>query len=215
MNKAEYFWNAALFVARKHIVGFEVNPTPSFEPEALQFFRSIIRKSNVYVEYGSGGSTIEAAKHVETLVSVESDPVFRRAVERQIPADSKAEIHFLNPYVGVTAHWGTPVFGRPTPSRVKRWMNYPRAPWQVLKETPDTILVDGRMRVACTLESLLHIGWDTVIMVDDYERHEYRVIEGFADLINMHDNMAEFRKKSDFDSDFCQVALTEAYSKLR
>jgi hypothetical protein len=136
MNKVTYLANAFVFVARKHIVGLDVEPTPHFEPEGLAFFNSIILDTRVYLEYGSGGSTVQAAKHVKTLVSVESDPVFRQAVERKIAKESNAEIHLLCPYIGMTAHWGTPVFGRATPSRIERWKLHPQAPWKVLKGGP-------------------------------------------------------------------------------
>jgi hypothetical protein len=42
---------------------------------------------------------------------------------------------------------------------------------------PDTILVDGRLRVACTLESLLHVDRATIILVDDYADRNYRATE--------------------------------------
>jgi len=215
MNKVTYLAKAFIFVARKHIVGLEVEPTPHFEPEGLAFFNSIILDTRTYLEYGSGGSTVQAAKHVKTLVSVESDPVFKLAVERKIAKESNAEIHLLSPYIGMTAHWGTPVFGRATPSRIHRWKRYPQAPWKVLKEAPDTILIDGRMRVACALESLLHVTRDTRMVVDDYVGREYQVIEDFADLIATHGIMAEFRKKKDFDPAMCQERLERYYTVLK
>jgi hypothetical protein len=135
MGRLEYFCKAAMFVARKHLIGFDVDPIPSFQPEALGFFNTIIPQTKIYIEYGSGGSTIVAAQHVEILISVESDPIFSRAVAARIAKDSKAEIHLLCPNVGITAHWGTPVFGRPTPSRARRWQKYPQAPWHVLGTT--------------------------------------------------------------------------------
>jgi hypothetical protein len=43
MNKVTYLAKAFVFVARKHIVGLDVKPTPHFEPEGLAFFNSIIQ----------------------------------------------------------------------------------------------------------------------------------------------------------------------------
>jgi hypothetical protein len=216
MNKFQYFAKAATFVAKKHLMGYQVNPVPSFQPEGLEFFQTIIPTSIIYLEFGSGGSTILASKHVKKLVSVESDGVFKRAVERAIPQDTRAEIHLLAPYIGVTAEWGTPVFGRPTANRVKRWKKYPSAPWPVLNgEVPDTVLIDGRMRVACALESLLHINRHTRLIVDDYVGRDYRAIEQFAELIATHGIMAEFRKMADFDVQACRESLTRFYSVLR
>jgi hypothetical protein len=215
LSKLAYFFDSARFVARKHLFGYEVDPEPTFQPEGLAFFKSIIPNTSVYLEYGSGGSTICAAHYVSTLVSVESDAVFKRAVQKKLPV-TRADIHLLSPYIGVTAAWGTPVFGRPTKYRIERWKRYPRAPWPLLgTKIPDTILIDGRMRVACALESLLRIGTQTCLAVDDYAGRNYKAIERFADLISMHGVMAEFRKKSDFDEAGCRNTLEEAYSDLR
>lgn len=215
LGKISYFFNSACFVARKHLRGYEIDPEPGFRPEGLAFFKSIIPKTSVYLEYGSGGSTIFAAHYVSTLVSVESDAVFRKAVQKKIPA-TKADVHLLSPNIGMTAEWGTPVFGRPTKARVERWKQYPQVPWAILgNKTPDTILVDGRMRVACSLESLLRIGSQTCLIVDDYAGRNYGEIEKFADLVSMHGAMAEFRKKLDFDETFCRTVLETAYSDLR
>ena len=180
----------------------------------MQLFNSVISNTRVYLEYGSGGSTFVAAKSVTFLVSVESDRVFKTAVEKALPPSS-AEIHMISPNIGATIDWGTPVFTRPTAARVNRWKRYPRAPWNLLADnTPDTILVDGRLRVACTLESLLHVDRATIILVDDYADRNYRAIEQFADLTSRAGRMAEFRKKSDFDRIACQNALEIAYSDL-
>ncbi|ANW00423.1 hypothetical protein [Bradyrhizobium icense] len=215
MGKASYFLDAGLFVAKKHILGYEVGFEPTFQPAGLAIFRSIIEKTSTYLEYGSGGSTIVASRYVNTLVSVESDPVFRRAVEKAMPP-TKAELHLLSPYIGVTARWGTPVFGRPTESRIARWQRYPQAPWSILKtKEPNTILIDGRMRVACALESLLHVSSETRLLVDDYVGRNYSAIEEFADLIAIHGVMAEFRKKRSFDQQRCRTALNLSYSDLR
>ena len=94
MNKVTYLARAFVFIARKHFVGLDVEPTPHFEPEGLAFFNPIILDTRIYLEYGSGGSTVQAAKHVKTL---ESDPVFKQAVERKIAKESNAEIHLLSP----------------------------------------------------------------------------------------------------------------------
>ena len=214
-KRISYFYDAARFVAHKHIHGYEVNPEPTFEDAGLAFFEYVIRDTSTYLEYGSGGSTILASRFVKTLVSVESDRVFRDAVERALPP-STAEIHLLSPNIGITHEWGTPVFGRPTPSRMRRWRKYPEAPWPALKgRMPETILVDGRLRVACALEGLLNVGRDTRVLVDDYVGRNYSVIENHADLIALHGIMAEFRKKTDFDANRCRKALDDAYADLR
>jgi hypothetical protein len=210
-----YFYNCAKFILHKHIHGYEVGTEPAFDPEGLAAFREKLRGVDTYVEFGSGGSTILAASQVRILVSVESDPVFSRAVAKRLPSTHK-NVFLLCPDVGPTAEWGTPVFGRPTPSRIEKWKAYPKAPWPVLGgHIPQLVLIDGRFRSACALETLLNVDRSTTILFDDYFNRDYSVVEQFADVQERHGFMAEFRKRGDFDADKCRPALQAAYADIR
>jgi hypothetical protein len=214
-DRARYFLYAAKFNARKYVRGYTIGPEPAFETEGLEFFRSVIPHSKIYLEYGSGGSTILAARSVSKLVSVESDSIFARAVKNALP-QSRADIRILSPDIGFTLDWGYPVFERPTPRRIARWKRYPRAPWPALgADVPDTILIDGRARVACALETLLRVPRSSIVIVDDYVGRSYSMIEQFANIISLHGIMAVFRKRQDFDADKCQTMLNLAYHDMR
>jgi hypothetical protein len=213
-EKFSYFTHAGLAVARKHLNGFTIKPTPTFEKEGLQIFLSAIKQSRIYLEFGSGGSTIAASRYVTKLVSVETDRLFAEAVRRALP-QSDAEIHLLTPNIGITCDWGYPVFARPTRGRQARWKLLPNAPWDLLgSDIPDMILIDGRMRVACALESLLHVTTQTRLLIDDYIGRRYEVIERFAELVALHGRMAEFRKRTEFDAAKCREELEVAYWDL-
>ncbi|ABQ33313.1 MULTISPECIES: hypothetical protein [Bradyrhizobium] len=214
LHRLHYYYRSARHIARKHLVGCSVSPIPAFDRGGLEFFTAAIRSSRVYLEYGSGGSTIMAASHVSRLVSVEPDAMFAKAVRAALP-ETEAEISILTPWIGVTRDWSYPVFGRPTPARRARWKRLPRAPWAVLSDTPDLILVDGRFRVACALESLLHIGPATRLLIDDYAGRDYGAVEQFGRLVAMHGRMAEFTKRSDFDEAACRTALETSYADVR
>ncbi|QOG21662.1 hypothetical protein [Bradyrhizobium sp. SEMIA] len=190
-----YYWDAAKFNVKKHLRGYTINPTPTFDPEGLARFQSAVLGSQAYLEYGCGGSTIEAARNVKKLVSVETDGVFAAAVRAALPP-TDAQVSILTPDIGFTRDWGFPVFDTATPGRIEKWKRLPQAPWRSSPEfTPDLVLVDGRMRVACTLEALLRVTPDTTILIDDYVGRNYETVQQFADLIGMHGRMAEFRKK--------------------
>jgi hypothetical protein len=215
VENVRYFFDAAKYMARKHTSGYSVNPEPTFDQDGLEFFRLAIKDSRIYLEFGSGGSTILASRFVTKLVSVETDRVFAAAVRRALP-QSRAEVHLLTPNIGMTRDWGFPIFGHPTPARIARWKRLPKAPWGILgSDIPDTILIDGRMRVACALECLLHITRDTCLLVDDYMGRSYEAIERFANPIAFHGRMAEFRKRKTFDEAACHETLETAYSDLR
>ncbi len=213
-KKISYFSHSGLLVGRKYLTGITINPTPALDDEGLKFFLSAIKTSRTYLEFGSGGSTIVASRFVAKLVSVETDRVFASAVRRALPK-SNAEIHLLTPNIGIIGDWGYPIFARPTPRRQARWKRLPSAPWSVLgSDIPDTILIDGRLRVACALESLLHVTDDARLLIDDYIGRQYEVVERFAELTALHGRMAEFRKRKQFDAAKCTEALEEAYWDL-
>jgi hypothetical protein len=79
-------------------------------------------------------------------------------------------------------------------------------------------LIDGRFRVACVLESLLHLGPNTTcnILVDDYAgRPHYKSIEEFGDLVAMHGRMAHFRRSPGLDVEKCRRVLEDFYRDFR
>jgi len=126
---------------------------------------------------------------VTNLVSVDSDASFLADVRKKLSqADRRAMSKLIHVNIGLTVDWGMPVFRKPTRRRVRRWEEYAKAPWRYFRtigQQPDLILVDGRFRVACVLESLLSLSplSETKILLDDYVgRPEYSVVEQFADV---------------------------------
>src|ERR1700730_558089 len=135
------------FVIKSRIREPYVPDQPLLDKESADYFDERISKSQVYLEYGAGGSTIVASKKTNQMFSVESDARFLRAVKkklRSIPESrSQAVLIFAN--IGLTEEWGYPMFKRPTKRRIAKWGRYVTAPWEQLQNRgiePDTILVD-------------------------------------------------------------------------
>ncbi len=168
---------------------FDVPSEPHFDAESTEYFRQQISSARSYLEYGSGGSTILANRVVGTLVSVDSDAKFLSEVRRKLAGEERRAItRLIHVNIGLTQDWGMPVFTRPTRRRIRRWEDYPSAPWRYFRsigQQPDLILVDGRFRVACVLESLLSLSplSPAQILLDDYvARPHYQVVGQFADV---------------------------------
>jgi hypothetical protein len=195
-------YRTAKIVIANRVRHFDVPSEPHFDEEGTAYFRKQIGSARNYLEYGSGGSTILASRLVNTLVSVDSDGSFLADVRRKLAEEEgrKAMTKLIHVNIGLTYDWGMPVFTKPTRRRVRRWEDYPIAPWRYYRsiaQQPDLILVDGRFRVACVLESLLSLSplSDTQILLDDYaERPWYQVVERFADL-EMVGRMAVLRPR--------------------
>lgn len=209
----------ARFLFAKHVAGYTVPSTPWFDDASTEFYLSRIRNSKIYLEYGSGGSTVQAAQVVDVLISVDSDPYFLRAVEKELARQaSRADCHLIYSDIGRTGPWGMPVSQKMSKERLEQWRKYPLSPWAVFREKgiePDTILIDGRFRVACALESLSNLSpaSQTLLLFDDYtNRAYYHVIEKFAKLVFTRGRMGVFTRRGDFNSGLCREAM-EVYCK--
>jgi hypothetical protein len=179
----------------------DVPSEPQFDEAGMAYFRTQLESARNYLEYGMGGSTILANKLVNTLVSVDSDATLLADVRRKLAEEGRrAMTKLIHVNIGLTHDWGMPVFTRPTRRRVRRWEDYPTAPWRYFRsiaQQPDLILVGGRFRVACVLESLLSLSplSHTQILLDDYaDRPHYQLVERFADL-EMAGRMAILRPR--------------------
>lgn len=192
------FIDQAKFLYNQRIKGFTVSDMPQFDKEGLAYFTERLRQSNSYLEYGSGGSTLQAARLGKEFVAVEGDPFYLRAVRKRILDDCdeiSGDLVYAN--IGLTGKWGYPLLKTPTATRLRRWKDYAEKPWRFVKSVPDLILIDGRFRVHCALYSIGKTRNRNVeILVDDYaQRDQYREIEKFADLVQMHGRMAAFKPK--------------------
>ena len=68
----------------------QVPDRPWFDRQGTLLFEELLQQSRLYMEYGSGGSTVLAAHLGENFISVESDIGFSRAVTDRIGASKGA-----------------------------------------------------------------------------------------------------------------------------
>lgn len=186
------------FCTDRHI-GAEIKPDvshkaigPVMESIGIKAFEHYLQGVSVYLEYGSGGSTVLAARNgVKDIISMDSDLGWLDAVKRE-SAGTRSNVHLVHCDVGPTKEWGMPS-GK---SLAERFHRYPIAPWDAaekLAAIPQMIFIDGRFRVACFLYSLLQAREGTPILFDDYlDRPYYNVVESFCDVHEIHGRMAVF-----------------------
>jgi hypothetical protein len=173
---------AAQFRLNANLHPFDVPEQPHLDPESAPVFRSLQESAVRYIEFGSGGSTLQAAQIGLDTISVESDPAFARSVRRQMKPG--APVIILDAGIGTVGEWGTPIVQRPTPGRVRRWHRYVQRPldaWAERGTFPDLALVDGRFRRACALEvarRAVEAKAKVTIFFDDYyDRPGYHAVE--------------------------------------
>jgi hypothetical protein len=179
------------FLYTQRVKGFSAPGRPHLDPETSDWFEQQLRITGLYLEFGSGGSTVLANKLSVQSVSVESDRFYADAVKSALQRADLAEI--IVPRMGFTSEWGMPVFGRR-----KKGGRYVGAPFgQFEEQFPDFVLVDGRYRVACSLEVARQANIaraECQLMVDDYGgRPFYHVLEKYLGTPRRTGRAAVFR----------------------
>lgn len=147
------------------------------EPEQALLL-AFIRNSQRYVEFGSGGSTVLAAQYVgERIVSVDSDRAWlEKAAAACAPHRLQPELVAAD--IGPTGAWGFPTDESTRP----RWPGYHEDIWsRPGTAEADLYLVDGRFRVACFAQVILHCGPAAVVGIHDFaDRPHYHPVRAIA-----------------------------------
>lgn len=174
---------------------FKVPSIPHMEPQGQALLNEHLCNAKVFLEYGSGGSSVLASGYPLTRIySVDSDRNFLRAVTEKVKAMGAPEDRYLPIFtdIGPTEAWGHPS----SKLSATLWPQYASNVWDVITERdekPDLILIDGRFRVASFLISALMAPAGCVILFDDYfDRSSYHVVEQFIVPRRSAGRMAEF-----------------------
>jgi hypothetical protein len=139
-------------------------PLPWMNYNVIQFLQKRLRKHFNLFEYGSGYSTHFYAALVEKVVSIEYDEAWIAKIAKDLPSNCKL-LYQPKDVDGLYC--------------------------RMIQNTPDlydVIIIDGRDRVNCLLQSLNKLTPAGVILLDDSQRDFYRpgldaaVQHGFREL---------------------------------
>jgi hypothetical protein len=167
-------------------------PKLTLPPEEAAAVAAAYAAAQVILEYGSGGSTLLAAENARAKVfSVESDAAWvekMRGWFASHPAKAQLVLHHAD--IGPTKDWGMPANHR----HVRQWAGYPNSVWDLPGFVqPDTVLIDGRFRLACFLTVLLRSTAPVTVLWDDYtDRPAYHQAEKLLKPARFHGRMAVF-----------------------
>lgn len=195
-EKISHYRDLLRFFIIQRFKGLTVPDEPHLD--AIDLFMSLIRDCQFYLEYGSGGSTVVAARLGKPFISVDSDRFFFKAVSKKIGTLSPDQL-LVHADIGLTGIWGIPLLRKnPTSQKLQKWKAYAGTPWRFIKNDrlPDLVLIDGRFRVASALTCFARLAAfpDARILVDDYApRPHYHVMEKYANLRRIVDGMAIFQ----------------------
>ncbi|KUJ78420.1 hypothetical protein AVO44_14855 [Ruegeria profundi] len=158
------------------------SPTPpqfplTFPGQVAACVEQEYKSASSILEYGSGGSTLLAARLGKHCISVESDSEWTNSIVEHIEQietrHPDSSVHWVN--IGKTREWGFPVNNR----KFGSFWRYPMSVWTENESfSPDCVLVDGRMRKACFLTVLAMTKKPVRILFDDYyNRKRYHDVE--------------------------------------
>lgn len=172
---------------------------------------SFLRRTSTYLEFGTGGSTVLAARFVESrITSVDSSVEWLDKVRAACTeAGCKAELDLVFVDIGPTRDWGYPSDSATAP----RWPAYHEAVWdRPQARQADFCLVDGRFRAACFLQTLLHCRPDTLIAIHDFDsRPGYHIARQLAREVAMAEDLSVFLPRPDVDP----ATIRDALAKVR
>ena len=146
-----------------------------------KLFKSLIKNIETYFEYGCGNSTEYVYKHSNCdIYSVDTDPNWVKKIQQLTNGkkDKRLNIDWID--VGNVEKWGYPI----TYSKRNCFFNYANNFYKK-NNSPDLVLIDGRLRVFCFLTTLKRAPNGTKIIFDDYtNRPLYHIAEEFSPLLD-------------------------------
>lgn len=153
-----------------------------------------LKPTDSVLEWGSGGSTLEIAKNVGRLDSIEHDIRWYNNVKRQLYDNTNTCLHF------VARNKEEKPGDDGTLEDYYDYVNYPK---KLNDRKFDVIFIDGRARVECAKVALQLLKDDGIIFIHDYRhpqeqyrRYEYEVVEQFLEPIEGAYALWKFKKKN-------------------
>lgn len=137
---------------KKSPVDADGKPIPWVTYSFIDFIKDRITKQHSVFEFGSGNSTFFYAKYAGKVVSVEHDKEWLDKINKSDKKTKNSEMIYCE---------------------LHRDGDYCRMPLK-LKDKFDIIIVDGRDRVNCCLQSLDALTPAGVVVLDDSERESYK-----------------------------------------
>ncbi|MHC8383805.1 O-linked N-acetylglucosamine transferase, SPINDLY family protein [Pseudomonas sp. LB3P14] len=167
-------------------------PQVTFPEEVAIYLKKIYSEASVILEYGSGGSTIIAARMPDkSVISVENDARWAKDMQAWIANAALPSRPVIYPIdVGETGQWARPKNARAW----KKFHTYPLKVWdEPFFQQPDVILIDGRFRIACFVTAYLRATKPMIVLFDDYlDRPHYHVVERLLAPTEFVGRMARF-----------------------
>jgi predicted O-methyltransferase YrrM len=155
-----------------------------------QFLYDTLKPEHIVLEWGSGGSTIEIAKRVKEVYSIEHNLEWFKNVLTEAPG---------NVNLFYCARNAEELPGNDgTYDGYREYINYPKR----FNISFDVVYIDGRARPYCAKVAIGLLNPGGVILMHDYKnpdprpgyrRYEYEWVEEFLDIIDFEHSLYKFK----------------------
>lgn len=143
-----------------------------------------------YLEFGSGGSTFTVLLNSQAnIFSVESSLDYinhLRTWNYIIESERNKRLIFEHINIGKVGNWGIPL----DKENKELYPNYSELIFKKNNLRFDCVFIDGRFRIACTLNSILYGCIFTKFIIHDFwNRPKYRIMLKYLDVIEYEGTM--------------------------
>lgn len=140
----------------------------------IAFLQNSLHLDDVMLEWGSGGSTLYFSQCVQRYYSVEHDPLWYNAVQKEIAAMAIKNVHL---------HLVPVIADKPIPEKYADYI----AAGAALNINPTVVLIDGRCRRRCAIAAWEYIHPKTIVYIHDWKRSYYHCVLTWYKVIDMYD----------------------------
>jgi precorrin-6B methylase 2 len=156
--------------------------TPWTSQASVIIFNNLLKENMTGLEYGSGKSTVYFASRVKHLVSIEHDKNWFEQIKKTLQKENIKNVDYR--YVSKNkkpSYYDLPdIFrekhGIPKFHVRREFESY----YNIVREFPenhfDFILIDGRARVECAINSIDKLKPNGILVLDNSERKRYKPI---------------------------------------
>lgn len=163
---------------------------PLMNEHEYKFIEKYLNDDDIFLEWGSGNSTIYFSGIVKKVITIEHDIDWINQIKKVIDGYdiNNIEMHHI------PAH--TP---QPIPCRYAQFKDY----IEYVKENQfkfTKVLIDGRARKYCAKSIWDYIDEDTIVFIHDFNRPDYQKTLKYYDLIDVDyrgQGIAALKRKKD------------------
>jgi hypothetical protein len=169
-------------------------------PKEIKLLHQFASQSKNYLEFGSGGSTLYVLDHSgASITSVDSYEIWvlemmKYKSVKDAVASKRLEFYYAN--IGKTLHTGYPDGN----ASKELYPTYSKSVFDNINGGEvDLVLIDGRFRVACTLQTILHCPSAKIAIHDFCNRPEYHVVLDYLEEVESADSLGVFHVRAGAD----------------